>query len=29
VSVIDATSLQLLEKIPVGQRPWGIVVLPD
>jgi PQQ-dependent catabolism-associated beta-propeller protein len=29
VAVLDASSLQLLAMIPVGQRPWGIALTPD
>ena len=29
VAVLDASSLSLTTTIPVGQRPWGLVVSPD
>jgi len=27
LSVIDAASRQVIKKIPVGQRPWGVAVV--
>jgi YVTN family beta-propeller protein len=29
VDVFDATTFQLLARVPVGQRPWGLAVTPD
>jgi PQQ-dependent catabolism-associated beta-propeller protein len=29
VAVLDASTLQLVTIIPVGQRPWGIALTPD
>jgi YVTN family beta-propeller protein len=29
VAVIDATSYQILAKIPVGERVWGLAITPD
>jgi YVTN family beta-propeller protein len=26
--VIDATTLRVIGSLPVGQRPWGVVVSP-
>ena len=28
VSVIDATTLKVITKIPAGQSPWGIAIMP-
>jgi YVTN family beta-propeller protein len=28
VTVVDAASMQLVSRIPVGDSPWGLVVLP-
>ena len=28
VSVIDATTLKVIQKIPAGQSPWGVAIMP-
>ena len=28
VSVVDAATLEVKRRIEVGQRPWGVLVLP-
>jgi YVTN family beta-propeller protein len=29
VSVFDATTLQMVATVPVGQRPWNMALSPD
>jgi YVTN family beta-propeller protein len=28
VSIVDTATLQVLEKVPVGKSPWGVVLAP-